>query len=88
MKLRFLIALWPVLVMGCQSTAVVGPKPQTAPVSASNAATRQGIQQTRTKIQQTRAAIKDAQLHEAKGATALEKADDLLTQMINQPPSK
>ena len=73
-----------VALSSCATKSVVGPKPNTAPVAASNAATRASIIKTRAKIKATRDSLKEAQAHEAKGATALEKADDLLTKMLKK----
>jgi hypothetical protein len=79
MKPYFLLVA--LVLIGCASPQV-GPKPDTAPVSTSNAATRASITQSQAKIQQSRDQYRQAKIHGAKGATALEKADDLISQML------
>jgi hypothetical protein len=81
MKFAFHFAA--VLLVGCASPTV-GPKPNITPVAVSNTATRTSIKQTRASIQQARSRIKEAQAHEAKGNTALEKADNLLNQILKK----
>jgi hypothetical protein len=73
------------LVIGCaQTVPKVGPTPSTVPVSTSNAATRAAIKRTQTSIYKTREDLKQSRIHAAKGATSLEKADDLLSQMLKK----
>jgi len=61
----------------CAGQPQVGPKPDTAPVSKSNAATRANIKQTRTHI-------KEAQDKESASLSALEKADKNLTKLLGK----
>lgn len=77
MKLNFLaVVLTAATLISCANPQV-GQKPTTAAVTTSNEATRQRVRVARSKI-------KEAQQHEAKGATALEKADNLLNQMLKK----
>lgn len=78
-----LVAILAGFLAGC-ATPQVGPKPNIAPVSTSNAATRVGIKQTRASIKQARDSIKESQVHAAEGATALEKANGILDQMLKK----
>jgi hypothetical protein len=81
--MKILLAFATLLLIGC-ATPQVGPKANTTPVSTSNANTRAGITRTRASISRTRASIKTSQEHAAKGASALEKADSLITQMLKK----
>jgi hypothetical protein len=74
MRLHILIAC--ACLAGC-ATPQVGPKPDTAPVTKSNAATRASIKQTRTHI-------KEAQDKENASLSALEKADKNLSKLLGK----
>lgn len=69
-------------IAGCQAPTV-GPIPNTAPAVASNAKTRKSIKNAQKDISDTRARIKDSQIHAAKGADALTKADAGLSQLLS-----
>ena len=77
-------AILGVALSSCAVPTKVGPKPNIAPVSTANAATRARIAKTREGIKQVRSSIKESRMHAAKGATSLEKADDLLNQMLKK----
>lgn len=83
LNLLIMLSLTFALLTSCASPNV-GPKPDVTPVAVSNTATRAEIKNTRVHIKEARARIKEAQIHEAKGDTALEKADDLINQMLKK----
>lgn len=74
-----LLLLLPALLIftSCATTPQLGPKPNTAPVIVSNKATR-------ASIKKARASIKTAQMKQAEGDTALEKAHSYLNQLLNE----
>jgi uncharacterized protein YcfL len=76
MKIQILSAILAVILAGCAAPQV-GPTPNIQPVKASNTATRASIKAARSRIH-------EAKIHAAKGATALEKANDLLSQMLKK----
>lgn len=75
MKSFFLIII-ALFFIGC-ATAPVGPKPNVTPITVSNKATRASIKKVRT-------SIKTAQMKQAEGDTALEKAHSYLNQLLNE----
>lgn len=74
MKPFFLLSI--LLLTACAST-IVGPKPDIQPVVVSNKATR-------VSIKKAKASITEAQMKEAEGDTALERAHSLLNQVLNE----
>ncbi len=73
----FLFSLLAIFLTACAATGPVGPKPDVTPVKVSNKATRTSIKKART-------SIKQAQLKQAEGDTALERAHSLLDQVLNE----
>jgi hypothetical protein len=65
------------LLPACAMNTTVGPKPDVAPVRVSNKATRASIKKARS-------SIKEAQTKQAEGDTALEKAHNYLSQLLNE----
>lgn len=69
--------LLPILLLTACASTTVGPKPDIQPVVVSNKATR-------VSIKKAKASITEAQMKEAEGDTALERAHSLLNQVLNE----
>ena len=74
-NLRFLLLC--AFLPACAMNTTVGPKPNVTPVTVSNKATRASIKKARS-------SIKTAQMKQAEGDTALEKAHNYLSQLLNE----
>lgn len=77
MKSLLVVTLLPCFLASCSAPPHVGPMPDARPAAVSNTATRAELKATRSRI-------KVAKAHAAQGATALEKAGNLITQMLKE----
>jgi len=71
-----------IFLIGCETTQVVGPKPNIIPVQKSNEATQKNIKALQGQIKDLRAALKEATKSGESGDKNLQTVNDDLNKLL------